>query len=360
MNSPMESKTSYSLAVAAVGTALVVLFAGACVIIAVNHQVPQELWAAASVLSGALVGILIPTPSGGGTDQVATAASFTQRAATSAAHDQAEAINEDAHQPTATKKAAKEALARIKDVPVTATVRKVRGAMTPPSEVIDSVVGAFDERWQDARSKLIDAHANLESAQEQLDDAQTKHEKAKAQLQSAEAQAQAGQQHEVTGAAGLEDALTQAENTVSHASLTVKQAEVNLATAKATQAVHAAAAEAAAKAGATATTIADPGSGSGSPGVSTQTIVLLGLAGLVLLAVLAVALWLAMEIAQGNIHPAHCPLAKEGRTQGCDSNLQQIGTVLLSLASAAGGTLLGLFATPDGKPSVASATSTGK
>jgi hypothetical protein len=37
--------------VIAVGTALVVLFAGASVILAVGHDVPTELWSAAGALS---------------------------------------------------------------------------------------------------------------------------------------------------------------------------------------------------------------------------------------------------------------------------------------------------------------------
>ncbi len=46
----------------AVGVALVVLFTGAGVILAVGATVTTEFWAAASALSGALVGILSPAP----------------------------------------------------------------------------------------------------------------------------------------------------------------------------------------------------------------------------------------------------------------------------------------------------------
>lgn len=46
----------------AVGAALVVLFAGASLVLAVGESVPTQLWAAASALSGALVGILAPAP----------------------------------------------------------------------------------------------------------------------------------------------------------------------------------------------------------------------------------------------------------------------------------------------------------
>jgi hypothetical protein len=370
MNSPVESKTSYSLAVMAVGTALVVLFAGACVIVAVNRQVPQELWAAASVLSGALVGILIPTPSGGGADHVAAGASFTHRTATSAAHAKAKAISEDPREPMPSKEAAKAAVAAVKKVRVAATVKKVRNAITPASDVIDTVVGAFDELGQEAQSKLEDALANvaaaesrredaekdLAAAKSKRDDAQAAHPAAEDQLQAAQAP---GQQH-IEDAETLQAKVSQAQAALTHASEAHEQAGVSAKKAEATQQVHAAAAEGAAEAQGTAAEIADPGSGatgSAPPAISKQMIGLLVVVGLVLLALLVVALWLAIEIAQGNIHPANCPLANEGKTQGCDSNLQQIGTVVLSLAAAAGGTLLGLFATPDGKSPSAGTTS---
>jgi hypothetical protein len=177
MDSPMETKTSYSLAVVAVGFALVVLFAGAAVILAVGHQVPQEMWASASALSGALVGILIPTAS-----------------RTTVAH---------AH----------------------------------PAGAAPAAVGA-----------------------------------------------------EVQAAA----------KGVTH-----------------------------------------------NPAVSGSTGVLIVIASLVLLLAFALSLF----ISTGTIHAVACPLAAHGKTQGCDSNVLQIGTAALALASAAGGTLIGLFATPDGKPS---------
>jgi hypothetical protein len=75
--------------------------------------------------------------------------------------------------------------------------------------------------------------------------------------------------------------------------------------------------------------------------------VLIVIASLVLLLAFALSLF----ISTGTIHAVACPLAAHGKTQGCDSNVLQIGTAALALASAAGGTLIGLFATPDGKPS---------
>ncbi|HEV7161857.1 MAG TPA: hypothetical protein VGN25_01245 [Solirubrobacteraceae bacterium] len=70
--------------VIAVGTALVVLFAGACVILAVGRSVPTELWAAAGSLSGALVGILAPPPS-----QTTLSAVAATQAAAETAHESA-------------------------------------------------------------------------------------------------------------------------------------------------------------------------------------------------------------------------------------------------------------------------------
>jgi hypothetical protein len=362
MNSQVESKTSYSLAVIAVGTALVVLFAGAGVIVAVGHQVPQELWAAASVLSGALVGILIPTPSGGGTDHVASGARFTQRVASNAAHAKSVKINKDTNQSTPSKQAARAAVTTVRQAPLAATLKKIRDASTPASEVIDSVIGIFDGLWQDAHSKVVAAHDSCEAARGKRNDAQAELQTAQAALQAAQAPAPEGQQQDESGAAALKAKIDRADATFTRASTTLDQASSTIEMAQATREVHAAAAAAAADARATAATIADPGSGapgSAPPSVNKQTILLFVCVGVALLAVLAVALWLAMEIARGSIHPDNCPLAHEGKTQGCDSNLLQVGTVLLSLASAAGGTLLGLFATPDGKPPTSSATSKG-
>ncbi|MCW2495660.1 hypothetical protein [Jatrophihabitans sp.] len=58
----MDIKNLSIHAVSAIGAALVVLFIGAGVILGVGHSVPTEFWAAASSLSGALVGLLAPQP----------------------------------------------------------------------------------------------------------------------------------------------------------------------------------------------------------------------------------------------------------------------------------------------------------
>ncbi len=304
MKSPAESRTSYSLAVVAVGTALVVLFAGAGTIVAVGHTVPQAMWAAASALSGALVGILIPTSSrAGGTDHVVAATTSIKAAATSAARTAAAAITAPEH----SKDAAAAALTTVKKAPVDEKVAHTRGASTSAADVIGHVVAIFERLHNDAARNSVEA---------------------------------AGARQKGPQAGGPDQAELQRKAEQSKADHTVKKAAL----------------DAAREAKPLATEIADPGSAAPAPPpswtTSTQSLLLFALAAVVLVA----ALILALLIATGQIHAANCPLAHEGKTQSCDSNVLQIGTVVLSLASAAGGTLLGLFATPDGKPPVASAT----
>jgi hypothetical protein len=305
MNGPVESRTSYSLAVVAVGTALVVLFAGTATIVALGHTVPQAMWAAASALSGALVGILIPTSSGvASPDRVAAAATSTKAAATSAARTTAAAITEPEH----SKQAATAALASVKAAPVEAKVAQSRGEGTSAAEVIDHVVAIFE-------GLHTEAQRISEAAREALRKGQQEGDLGEAELRRQVDRAQAGQ--------------------------TVKEAAVN----------------AARGARPLASEIASTGSAPPPPPPSRtagkQSVLLFALAGMVLVGAVA----LALLIATGQIHAANCPLADAGKTESCDSNVLQIGTVVLSLASAAGGTLLGLFATPDGKPPTASTTS---
>ena len=58
----LDEKNGYGLAILAVGAALVVLFAAAGLIGAFGTSIPQELWAEAGALSGALVGLFLPAP----------------------------------------------------------------------------------------------------------------------------------------------------------------------------------------------------------------------------------------------------------------------------------------------------------
>jgi hypothetical protein len=74
---------AYGLAIVGVGTALVTMLIGASTIAALGHAVPKELWAIGGALSGALVGILIPTPRAGSSRE------STPRAAGYATHNAA-------------------------------------------------------------------------------------------------------------------------------------------------------------------------------------------------------------------------------------------------------------------------------
>jgi hypothetical protein len=302
MDSPTESRTSYSLAVVAVGVALVSLFAGAAVILAVGRSVPQEMWAAASALSGALVGILIPTPGRGAAapDPVAAGANVSQAASLGAARSAAATITQDPQQPDGAKQAAMAAVAAVKAAPVDAKVAQVRASSTP-TEVVDEVIAIF---------------AGL--------------------LSGAEAQVRTAQTDQEADAQDGPDAPA---------------LETELAKAQATQTVHAAAAAAATESRGIATEIAAPAPSPPASALSVFRSIGWTIAGAALAFVVLVgAFVVALLVSKGTIHAVGCPIASAGKTQGCDSNLLQVGTALLSLASAGGGTLLGLFATPDGKP----------
>lgn len=85
--------TGYVLAIVGVAAALAVLLIGACVIVAVGHTVPTEIWGIGGALSGALVGILAPPPRSGSPDKegaLLITAERTIDAAKRAAKDQAE------------------------------------------------------------------------------------------------------------------------------------------------------------------------------------------------------------------------------------------------------------------------------
>jgi hypothetical protein len=57
-----EDRFSYRLAVAAIGVGLITFLIGAAVIAADGKPVPTQYWATGSAISGALLGILSPTP----------------------------------------------------------------------------------------------------------------------------------------------------------------------------------------------------------------------------------------------------------------------------------------------------------
>ncbi len=131
----MQTKDPTTLVIVAVGSALVVLFAGASIVLANGNQVPTELWAAAGALSGALVAMLVP-PGG-------PAAAMSQAAAREAgAHAHGEAVAEAARaekplidaaaQPDSTEEAkrkARAAAAAVDEVRASPTVAAARRAI---------------------------------------------------------------------------------------------------------------------------------------------------------------------------------------------------------------------------------------
>lgn len=93
LNARDSRGTGYVLAIVGVAAALAVLVIGACVIVAVGHSVPTELWGIGGALSGALVGILAPPPRSGSPDKAGAlliTAEKTIDAAKRAAKGQAE------------------------------------------------------------------------------------------------------------------------------------------------------------------------------------------------------------------------------------------------------------------------------
>ena len=159
-----DRPTSYSLVVLGAATALVVLFIGASVILAVGHSVPTELWAAASGLSGALVGILAPNSK----DAAVNAA------ASEAGH--AAAKRAAAEQPAPVASSARTALLMVDAAP---TVVRLRVAADQASAEADEAAKAAEsappqdqESRGHAKDKALAKHAVLRAAANAAQDAQ--------------------------------------------------------------------------------------------------------------------------------------------------------------------------------------------
>jgi hypothetical protein len=82
----MKDRSLGHLAVIGVSAALLVLFAGGGAALAAGEPLPAEFWAAATSLSGALVGLLAPQPATKGTLQ-RRAADLNRQAASAAADE---------------------------------------------------------------------------------------------------------------------------------------------------------------------------------------------------------------------------------------------------------------------------------
>ncbi len=110
-----ETGMGYTFAIVGVSAALVVTIIGACTIAALGHGVPKELWAIGGALSGALVGILVPSPrlASGGEATPAAAGYKTHNAAVEAARSKAVEIQRSAGVTPEQAAGAREALQQV-------------------------------------------------------------------------------------------------------------------------------------------------------------------------------------------------------------------------------------------------------
>lgn len=299
MSPNSNDRDSYSLAILSVGAALVVLFAGAAVIAAVGHQVPKELWAAASALSGALVGILVPSPKtkadAAGSVPVAAAA-VTHSAAVTAARV---AAGDYANADPAVRRAADSAADAVDSAG--SQVAKAAISASVSQELATGVVGA-----------AINVHqADLDKANKALD--------------AAQANVAAGGAGGMMGGGQAAAQRAAAQRAAAQARVDVTQAAVDAANA---------ARERAEEVARTSATI-------GSVSIIRESMKVI-----LPLFVFLVALGFGLAIAGGAIHPAGCALtSSSGNTvPACDSSLIQTSNELIALAAAAGGALIGLFA----------------
>lgn len=107
-------QNSRSLAILAVGAGLVMLFFAAALIGAFGHGVPQQLWASAGALSGALVGVLVPAPTTPPTPSGAAAAAYVNSAAVHAATTTGQALASNGGGPPVDTDAVNAAVASVK------------------------------------------------------------------------------------------------------------------------------------------------------------------------------------------------------------------------------------------------------
>ena len=296
-----RDRSAYALAIVGVGAALVVLIIGASTIAALGHAVPKELWAIGGALSGALVGILVPAPRPASREASPSAAAYgTHNAAVGAARRKVKEIKDSPEATPEEASAAKHALQAI----------------------------------EGCRGKL---KAKLASTAD------------------ATSLSESGQAHDAASAAvGLQqDALRDAKQVAAEGT----PGDKGLAAAVT---VHEAAHEAASKAAPTASQRSAGWLG-GVKTIFTEAKIL------VPLILFAAALTLGVLLGLGVIRAAACPQNVslfEGHYQplkgleenGCSyyaTTTKQAANALIALASAAGGALLGVFATspvPPGKP----------
>jgi hypothetical protein len=278
----MGDKSPASLVILFLGAALVVFFFGVSLVLAVGEQpVPTELWAAGGAISGALVGILVPAPAQGGAANVASAVAGDV-VQNSALDAASRAVRT---QDAATQPAATQALGAIEQVgdalPATRLLARIRNR-APRAAAEEAANTAVRLLGAEAES----AAADIAKAEEDL------------------ATLEAGELPNPAAVGQAKDVLSQAE---------------------ARHAVHDAAAAAAGGALQEAT---DRGTASASMSTpKTNAILVLGV-------VFFLALAVGIALAAGIITPS----------KGFEPTLQGAANTLITLAAAAGGALVGLFA----------------
>src|ERR1019366_9532454 len=81
----ISNDSAINLVIVFLGAALMVFLAGVCVVIAVKQTPPTQLWATGGAITGALVGVLMPSPNEGSASAASAKAADTTHAAAVAA-----------------------------------------------------------------------------------------------------------------------------------------------------------------------------------------------------------------------------------------------------------------------------------
>jgi len=159
----LSDDAATNMVIGFLGAALVVFFTGVCVVIAVKQTAPTQLWAAGSAITGALVGVLMPSP-GDGSASVASAkaadtthAAGVQAAVTASEQPQQQAESDAANQAVASVRAARSQIQ-------TTNVRITRGQ--GPSAA--AATGAQTARLS-VQALADDAQAAVRTAQQTAD-----------------------------------------------------------------------------------------------------------------------------------------------------------------------------------------------
>jgi hypothetical protein len=159
----LSDDAATNMVIGFLGAALVVFFTGVCVVIAVKQTAPTQLWAAGGAITGALVGVLMPSP-GDGSASVASAkaadtthAAGVQAAVTASEQPQQQAESDAANQAVASVRAARSQIQ-------TTNVRITRGQ--GPSAA--AATGAQTARLS-VQALADDAQAAVRTAQQTAD-----------------------------------------------------------------------------------------------------------------------------------------------------------------------------------------------